>query len=173
MNELQVSPKSESTNIFEFIKWVLTDLVGKITTLSANMNDMSNQIKTLNTIVSQAPTRLNIMDKLNGVGQDVNKEIDILKRDFTTQSKEHCEKVLERTDDAEEKQQKIMDEMHDSYQIMITIGPKLDEILTEIKKISGLFILVAKIAGIITVIIPGVIGLVHWIESVSPALIKK
>lgn len=69
-------------NIFEFIKYILSDMVTKLTIVTSNMTDVTNQVKNLTTVVSQPPTRSDILEKINITREAISNEIDdeIVKR---------------------------------------------------------------------------------------------
>lgn len=74
--------KQEQTDkIYEMMKFVMTDVMGKFTIVSNSLNDVSSQIKLLSAVSSQSPTRSEILDKIAAV-------VDLIKNVITVELEE-------------------------------------------------------------------------------------
>lgn len=70
MNDVQ-----EEKNI-EFLKFLITEFMQKVTSITTSMNDVTNQIRALSTISMQSPTRSEILAKIAEVITEIKDQLD-------------------------------------------------------------------------------------------------
>ncbi len=68
--------KQIDTDVLDFLKYVLSEVLSKITTTTSTINEVTNQVKTLITLSSQAPTRHDLMEKLSRMFIDIAQKLD-------------------------------------------------------------------------------------------------
>jgi hypothetical protein len=72
-----------TSQIFEFIKFIQTDILSKITSLSLLINDISKQLNMLVVLDSQPPSRLELLEKIKLNSSELESEtLDILQTQF-------------------------------------------------------------------------------------------
>lgn len=97
----QLNPQSNTDNrVFEFVKYVLSEVLSKITTVTTSINEVSNQVKTQTLLSTQPPTRADIIDKIDGIANDLSKEIDA---SVVASMKDNHKVIQHQIDDLEKK----------------------------------------------------------------------
>lgn len=74
---------NNSNQLFEFIKFIQSDILSKITSLSTIINDISKQINILVLLDSQPPSRIELLEKIKMNSLELeNETIEILQTQF-------------------------------------------------------------------------------------------
>lgn len=164
MSDLDTQSHTTDNRVFDFVKYVLSEFLSKITVVTSAISDVTNQVKFLTTMSSQVPTRTDLAAKIDQVYDTLSEEInkDLLEN-LKVQHKDISnilEKISEKISNCERNQEalKLLCDASDK---------KLDVLIEGFKKskiIRG--ILIKVIAGVITGI-PILWGLFTWIASIS------
>jgi hypothetical protein len=163
------TPNTSDNHVIEFLKFVLTDVVSKITMVTVNMNEVTNQVKTLITLENVPPSRNDLLQKINDVIETLSDDLNTLQKDMTTQTQAHCDKLQAKIDSKEIEQSKTNTEL---LKLAILI-PRLEEISSDVKKITGVFVLLSRLAKIMAAIIPVLWGVFHYVEVYVLPTLKK
>ena len=91
--------ESENNQILDFIKYILNDMVSKITIISTLLNDVSRQVNVIVILNGQPPSRLELLDRINNIPINITHEVqdkfDQHREEINVDSKKYLKKINE------------------------------------------------------------------------------
>lgn len=122
-----------NSQVLEFIRFILTDMVSKITILSTLLNDVSRQVNVIVVLDSQPPSRIELLEKINNIPISVTREVQ--------------DKFDHHQDEVNEDGKKYLKKLNEIIDLLKIIETKIE---SNENKISTMF----KIVSAIIVVIP-------------------
>ena len=168
----QIPPDNQ---IYDFLKYVMSEVLSKITVVTSTINDVTTQVRTLIILDGTPPSRSDLLEKTNHILDILRTDLDTLQKDINTQAQQHYDKLLNKIEDKDKEQSRINElahdnnqklisiiskleqtstEVHDNNQKLIDIIPKVEQTHTEVHKMNSMFIFTIKASKISFVVVP-------------------
>ena len=138
--------ESENNQILDFIKYILNDMVSKITIISTLLNDVSRQVNVIVVLDSQPPSRLELLDKINNIPINITHEVQ--------------DKFDQHRDEVNIDGKKYLKKLNEILDLLRII---IDKIEANESKLSTTI----KILGALCVVLPSAWGVFYWMHSMG------
>jgi hypothetical protein len=175
MSDLNTQPNPTDNQVFDFLKYILTEVLEKMTNVSTTMNDVTNQTKTLTTLSSQSPTRADLSAKLDQIVKIINDEIDkkvvvALRehhKEISAASQAYFIKILDKLDEKEKEIILSCNKITENSQQLTQIDTNITIIVESIKKSNIIVSFIIKAIAIAVAAIPILWTLFNWLNSIK------
>ena len=137
---------SENNQILDFIKYILNDMVSKITIISTLLNDVSRQVNVIVVLDNQPPSRSELLDKINNIPVNITHEV-----------QDKFDQHREEVNIDGKKYLKKLNEILDLLKIIV------NKIEVNESKLSTTI----KILGALCVVVPVAWGFFYWIHAMG------
>ena len=139
--------------IYDFVKFILSDVLSKMTLVTTTMNDNSNHIKNLTSIISMPPSRADILDKLGVIRIAISDEID--------------DEIVKRLIEREKDYINMNNFIHDLNQVTTKLSSQIEDVSKSITALNTKVNIALQVVGAIVVLIPIIWGIFEFVNKVS------